>query len=64
MTTRFSGAAGLSWGLGTDFFFAGDTGYCSAFEEIGKRFGPFDLAAIPIGAYEPRYVDVQRKQSC
>ncbi|XP_055248506.1 N-acyl-phosphatidylethanolamine-hydrolyzing phospholipase D isoform X2 [Gorilla gorilla gorilla] len=36
------------------FFFAGDTGYCPAFEEIGKRFGPFDLAAIPIGAYEPR----------
>nr|XP_051704835.1 N-acyl-phosphatidylethanolamine-hydrolyzing phospholipase D isoform X3 [Oryctolagus cuniculus] len=35
------------------FFFAGDTGYCRAFEEIGKRFGPFDLAAIPIGAYEP-----------
>ncbi|XP_031794560.1 N-acyl-phosphatidylethanolamine-hydrolyzing phospholipase D isoform X2 [Sarcophilus harrisii] len=37
------------------FFFAGDTGYCSVFEEIGKRFGPFDLAAIPIGAYEPRW---------
>ncbi|XP_043944449.1 N-acyl-phosphatidylethanolamine-hydrolyzing phospholipase D [Protopterus annectens] len=37
------------------FFFAGDTGYCSGFEEIGKRFGPFDLAAIPIGAYEPRW---------
>ncbi|XP_044279369.1 N-acyl-phosphatidylethanolamine-hydrolyzing phospholipase D isoform X3 [Varanus komodoensis] len=37
------------------FFFAGDTGYCVAFEEIGKRFGPFDLAAIPIGAYEPRW---------
>ncbi|KAF2981380.1 hypothetical protein EK904_002932 [Melospiza melodia maxima] len=37
------------------FFFAGDTGYCFAFEQIGKRFGPFDLAAIPIGAYEPRW---------
>ena len=37
------------------FFFSGDTGYCVAFEQIGKRFGPFDLAAIPIGAYEPRY---------
>lgn len=36
------------------FFFAGDTGYCSSFKEIGKHFGPFDLAAIPIGAYVPR----------
>lgn len=48
-----------SWsvlGSWSRFFFAGDTGYCPAFEEIGKRFGPFDLAAIPIGAYEPRFV--------
>lgn len=38
------------------FFFAGDSGYCQIFKQIGKRYGPFDLAAIPIGAYEPRYV--------
>jgi L-ascorbate metabolism protein UlaG (beta-lactamase superfamily) len=37
------------------FFFAGDSGYCPHFKEIGKTFGPFDLAAIPIGAYEPRW---------
>ena len=36
------------------FYFAGDTGYCPAFKQIGHRYGPFDLAAIPIGAYEPR----------
>ncbi len=35
-------------------FFAGDTGYASVFKEIGNRFGPFDLAILPIGAYEPR----------
>ncbi|KAF9029557.1 Metallo-hydrolase/oxidoreductase [Hymenopellis radicata] len=50
-------------------FFAGDTGYrnvrdgededaapvCPAFKEIGSRFGHFDLALIPIGAYNPRW---------
>jgi len=36
------------------FFFAADSGYCHVFKQIGKRYGPFDLAAIPIGAYEPR----------
>ena len=37
------------------FFFAGDTGYCEVFKKIGEVFGPFDLAAIPIGAYNPRW---------
>ncbi|SPQ99824.1 unnamed protein product (mitochondrion) [Plasmodiophora brassicae] len=50
------------------FYFAGDTGYrtvledededavptCPVFKQIGERYGPFDLAAIPIGAYSPR----------
>ncbi|KAJ7140844.1 Metallo-hydrolase/oxidoreductase [Mycena epipterygia] len=51
-------------------YFAGDTGYrsvpsnsdngpetlpvCPAFKEIGARWGGFDLALIPIGAYAPR----------
>lgn len=37
------------------FFFCGDSGYTPYFKEIGARMGPFDLAAIPIGAYEPRW---------
>jgi len=37
------------------FFFAGDSGYGPHFKEIGDRLGPFDLSAIPIGAYEPRW---------
>lgn len=37
------------------FWFGGDTGYCSVFKEIGDRLGPFDLSAIPIAAYEPRW---------
>jgi len=35
------------------FFFAGDTGYCPVFKQIGETYGPFDISAIPIGAYEP-----------
>lgn len=37
-------------------YFAGDTGYCPLFKEIGARFGGFDLAMIPIGAYNPRWL--------
>ena len=36
------------------FYHAGDTGYFGGFAEIGERFGPIDLAAMPIGAYLPR----------
>jgi N-acyl-phosphatidylethanolamine-hydrolysing phospholipase D len=35
------------------FYHAGDTGYFDGFRAIGARLGPIDLAAIPIGAYEP-----------
>jgi N-acyl-phosphatidylethanolamine-hydrolysing phospholipase D len=58
------------WGgwavLGTDFhwYYAGDTGYSRDFADTAKHFAPlqtealgggFDLALIPVGAYEPRW---------
>jgi len=39
---------------GTKFWFGGDTAYSDVFKQIGKKFGPIDLSAIPIGAYNPR----------
>ena len=44
----------LEWSNFT-FFFAGDTGYSADFKDIGMRWGGFDLSAIPIGAYLPRW---------
>jgi N-acyl-phosphatidylethanolamine-hydrolysing phospholipase D len=35
------------------FYFAGDTGYTRSFADIAARLGPFDLVALPIGAYAP-----------
>jgi L-ascorbate metabolism protein UlaG (beta-lactamase superfamily) len=37
-------------------WFSGDTGYGPVFEEIGRTAGPFDLALVSIGAYEPRTI--------
>ncbi|HEX7854512.1 MAG TPA: MBL fold metallo-hydrolase [Sphingobium sp.] len=38
-------------------YFAGDTGYGtgSIFRDLRARFGPTDLAILPIGAYDPRW---------
>lgn len=46
------------WVLSTpvgNIFFAGDTGYSSDFQEIGRTFGPMRLSLIPIGGYMPRW---------
>lgn len=42
----------------SNFFFGGDTALPPAFplfEQISDYIGPIDLAALPIGAYEPAY---------
>jgi len=47
-----------SWAvLGTNnsFWFGGDTGYFEGFKQIGDKYGPFSMAAIPIGAYQPNW---------
>ena len=35
--------------------FSGDTGYGPHFKELAKRFGGFDLAALDMGQYDPRW---------
>lgn len=37
------------------FYFAGDAGWSDDFVDIGQRVPGIDLAAIPIGAYAPRW---------
>ena len=38
-----------------NLYFAGDTGYGPHLAEAGEQYGPFRLALLPIGAYEPRW---------
>jgi N-acyl-phosphatidylethanolamine-hydrolysing phospholipase D len=40
---------------GLKVYFAADSGWFDGFRTIGERLGPFDLALLPIGAYEPRW---------
>lgn len=50
-----------SWviaGQKNKIFFSGDSGYGDHFKEIGKRYGPFDIAFIENGQYNERWPDV------
>jgi N-acyl-phosphatidylethanolamine-hydrolysing phospholipase D len=54
------------WNKNYKFYFSGDTGYThniSIFKQIGNKYGPFDLSAIPIGAYEPRWMMAEQHVS-
>lgn len=54
--TRLWGSFIIAAGGKSKVFFAGDTGYCAEFKLLGDRYGPIDLALIPIGACAPREV--------
>ena len=50
-----------SWVIQSDelrVFFSGDTGYFDGFKEIGRRYGPFDVALLETGAYDKQWPDV------
>ncbi|QGU87761.1 MBL fold metallo-hydrolase [Erwinia sorbitola] len=38
-----------------NFWFSGDSGYAEDLLEIPRRLGPFTLAALPVGAYAPKW---------
>lgn len=40
------------------FFFSGDGGYNSGFAQIGKQYGPFDIAFIENGAYDEKWAQI------
>lgn len=42
-------------GSAGNIYFAGDTGYGPHFKATRQQYGPFRLALLPIGAYEPRW---------
>lgn len=47
-----------SWalvGAGRRVYFGGDSGQDSAFAEIARRYGPFDLTMLEIGAFHPNW---------
>lgn len=38
-----------------NFWFSGDSGYSDNLLQIVQRLGPFNLAALPVGAYAPEW---------
>lgn len=49
----------VSWeiaGRSAKVMFIGDSAYGAIFERIGRERGPYEVALVPIGAYEPRHL--------
>ncbi|MEO3473716.1 MBL fold metallo-hydrolase [Roseomonas sp. CAU 1739] len=49
------GGFAVETAAGARLFFCGDTAWGPHLEQIGARLGPFDVALVPIGAYDPRW---------
>lgn len=50
-----------SWvitGKDTNLFFSGDSGYGTHFEEIGEKYGPFDVTFMECGQYDERWAGI------
>lgn len=50
-----------SWVISTpagSVFFSGDSGYFTGFQEIGRRYGPFEVTFIETGAYDRDWPNV------
>jgi L-ascorbate metabolism protein UlaG (beta-lactamase superfamily) len=43
---------------GYTIFIGGDSGYDDYFKEVGNKFGPFDLAMLECGQYDPQWPDI------
>jgi len=40
------------------FLYGADSGLTNEYADIGRRFGPFDMVALEIGAYHPSWGDI------
>jgi L-ascorbate metabolism protein UlaG (beta-lactamase superfamily) len=50
-----------SWCLLTEgqrVYFGGDSGQMPTYRDIGKKYGPFDLTILPIGAYDEAWIEI------
>lgn len=50
-----------SWcisGISSNIFFSGDSGFGPHFQEIGEKYGPFDLTLMECGQYDPRWAPI------